>query len=65
MPAHQWFCISKEWHSADADQIQKYGHPSGYVELEGKRCIIRAGISTLGGNFPMPISMVCSALFQV
>ena len=29
--------------------IQKHGPSGGFVELEGKRCIIRAGISTLGG----------------
>jgi len=29
--------------------IQKYGPQGGFVELEGERCIIRAGVSTLGG----------------
>ena len=29
--------------------IQKHGPSGGFVELEGERCIIRAGISTLGG----------------
>lgn len=29
--------------------IQKYAPSGGFIELEGKRCIIRAGISTLGG----------------
>lgn len=29
--------------------IQKYGPQGGFVEMEGERCIIRAGVSTLGG----------------
>jgi len=29
--------------------IQKYGPSSGFVELKGERCMIRAGVSTLGG----------------
>jgi len=29
--------------------IQKYGPSGGFVELEGERCMIHAGVSTLGG----------------
>ncbi|KQB55300.1 MBL fold metallo-hydrolase [Pseudomonas endophytica] len=29
--------------------IQKYGPSGGFVELKGERCMIRAGVSTLGG----------------
>ena len=29
--------------------IQKYAPSGGFVELEGERCMIHAGVSTLGG----------------
>ena len=46
---HNVLFIGYQAQGAPGAAIQKYGQPSGYVELEGKRCIIRAGFSTLGG----------------
>lgn len=48
-PRHNVLFIGYQASGTPGAQIQKYGPEGGFVELEGERCIIRAGILTLSG----------------
>ena len=50
-PGHNVIFTGYQARSAAGPSIKKYGPQGGFVELEGQRCIIRAGESTLAGNW--------------
>ena len=48
-PRHNVLFIGYQAKGTPGAAIQKFGPRGGYVELEGQRCIIRAGITSIGG----------------
>jgi len=48
-PAHDVLFVGYQAHGTPGRAIQEYGPRGGWVELEGKRHTIRAGIHTIGG----------------
>lgn len=48
-PRHNVLFVGYQAQGTVGANIQKYGSTGGFVELEGERCIIRAGVSSLGG----------------
>ena len=48
-PRHNVLFTGYQAQGTPGAAIQKYGPRGGYVELDGERCSIRAGITTLGG----------------
>lgn len=48
-PRHNVIFTGYQAQGTPGAAIQKYGPQGGFVELDGERCIIRAGVSTLGG----------------
>ena len=48
-PRHNVLFIGYQASGTPGAHIQKYGPKGGFVELEGERCMIRAGITTLSG----------------
>ncbi len=51
-PRHNVLFVGYQAQGAPGQAIQKYGPRGGYVDLEGERIAIRAGIETLGGYSP-------------
>lgn len=48
-PRHNVLFVGHQAQGTPGRTIQKYGPRGGYVELDGERIVIRAGIETLGG----------------
>ena len=48
-PRHNVLFIGYQAKGTPGAAIQKFGPRGGYVELEGERCIIRAGVTSIGG----------------